>query len=616
VYPLGENVFTIGRDPGNSIVLPDLRVSRLHCQIIPEAGGYRVKDLGSHNSTLLNGVQVTESALRDGDSLTIGETILQFGVRPDQPPAPTEDSGEISETETTSVLLPDAVHLLAVGIDSGRAAGRLERDLKTLLRAGRALSTVRGEELRKLILDSVFECVPADRAAILSDPGDLEQVEVSYRDESLRPAMPAPIPRQFVRRAFTEGVALRGNQLLRGGAGSSDSVVRARANSLLVVPMTLHGEVLGAIYADSSRAVEFDEDHLHLLTGLAGMAAGPLAAALRLERLEMENSRLRRDLGIATDMVGNAAPMRKLADAMARIARTDSTVLILGETGTGKELVARAIHARSERREGPFVAVNCAALAESLIESELFGHEKGAFTGAWAPKKGRIEEAAGGTLFLDEIAELAPALQVKLLRVLQDLVFERVGSNKPRRADVRVIAATNRNLEDMIKAGTFRQDLYFRLNVVSLRTPPLRDRLEDIPLLVNYFIAKLSAKLGRRVTACSEPAMRRLRRYHWPGNVRELENAIERAIVLGLTPEILPEDLPDAILEADGLDPDLQTPAGEIAFHDRIREYKKQLVQRALARAGANVSEAARLLGIHPNNLYRLMRTLDLKPPE
>ncbi|MGA8581154.1 MAG: sigma-54 dependent transcriptional regulator, partial [Bryobacteraceae bacterium] len=286
-----------------------------------------------------------------------------------------------------------------------------------------------------------------------------------------------------------------------------------------------------------------------------------------------------------------------------------STVLILGESGTGKELAASALHRNSLRAGKPFVAINCAAITETLLESELFGHEKGAFTGAVALKKGKLEEANGGTVFFDEVTEMSPTLQAKLLRVLQEREFERVGGTRPIRTDVRVVTATNRDLEDSIRRGAFRADLYYRLNVVSLFLPPLRDRREDISPLANHFVRKHSRKLKKWITGISPQALALLRAYDWPGNVRELENTIERALVLGSTDRIQPEDLPESVIEASG-SPTVS--AG--SFNDSITEAKKRLILETLQRANGNHAEAARLLDLHPNSLHRMIRNLNLKP--
>jgi Nif-specific regulatory protein len=270
--------------------------------------------------------------------------------------------------------------------------------------------------------------------------------------------------------------------------------------------------------------------------------------------------------------------------------------------------VARAIHRNSARATRPFIAINCAALAETLLESEFFGHEKGAFTGAVGQRKGKLEEAEGGVVFLDEIGELAPALQAKLLRVLQEREFQRVGGNKTIRVDIRVITATNRDLEDAVKRGAFREDLYYRLNVVSVRMPSLRERREDIPLLAQYFAQKHARQANRSVTGISEMARTAMLAYEWPGNVRELENAVERAVVLGSTETLLPEDLPEVIFET------AAAPGpGVTRFHEAVAQAKRQIVLKAIEQSSGNYTEAARGLGLHPSNLHRLIRTLGLR---
>jgi Nif-specific regulatory protein len=307
-------------------------------------------------------------------------------------------------------------------------------------------------------------------------------------------------------------------------------------------------------------------------------------------------------------MVGESPAMGEIYRFIERVAPTNSAVLICGESGTGKELAAHAIHVNSPRAIKPFVVINCAALAETLLESELFGHERGAFTGAIAQKKGKLEVAHGGTVFLDEIGELAPPLQSRLLRFLQDHKIERLGSTRSIELDVRVVAATNRNLDEAIAKGIFRADLYHRLNVMKVTMPPIRERRPDIPLLASYFVAKYSNLCKRTVNGISAAARALLQSYEWPGNVRELENAIERAIVLGSADVIEPDDLPERILES--------AHSGKVPmakYYEAIKQAKRELILNALEQAKGNYTEAANALGVHPNNLHRLIRTLDLK---
>ncbi len=315
-----------------------------------------------------------------------------------------------------------------------------------------------------------------------------------------------------------------------------------------------------------------------------------------------------KEVQLRHDMIGESTAIRRVYDFIAKVAQSDASVLIDGENGTGKELAARAIHQNSARAQGPFIAINCATLSETLLESELFGHEKGSFTGATGLKKGKFEAAESGTIFLDEIGELEPSVQVKLLRVLQEREIERVGGTRPISIDVRLIAATNRDLQAAINEGTFRQDLYFRLNVISLTMPALRDRRDDIWLLTNYFVAKAAERARRRVSGVSEEARSLLMQYDWPGNVRELENAIERAVVMGASDRIMPADLPESILEFEH-SPLLATDS----YHEAVNRAKRDVVVRALERADGVQTEAAKLLEIHPVHLNRLIRRLNLK---
>ncbi len=377
----------------------------------------------------------------------------------------------------------------------------------------------------------------------------------------------------------------------------------------MCVPLALPHKTLGVIYLDKYDTVTaFDEHHLQMVAAIASIAAAAIENVRRGERLESENRRLIKEINVHHQMIGESRRMRELLQFIAKVADAEASVLLLGESGTGKELAARAIHASGSRAQKPFVAVNCATLMDTLLESELFGHEKGAFTGAVALKKGKLEIADGGTVFLDEVGELAPNVQAKLLRALQERQFERVGGTRPIKVDIRVVAATNRDLEEAARLGTFRRDLYYRLNVVSFVIPPLRERREDIPLLANYFAAESSRRAKRRQVRVSAEARSCLLNYSWPGNVRELENAIERAVVLGSTDMILPEDLPETLLET-------AAPASPpfAKFYDALREIKKKMLLDALHEAGGNYGEAAKLLGIHPNNLHRLLRNLGLK---
>jgi transcriptional regulator with GAF, ATPase, and Fis domain len=367
--------------------------------------------------------------------------------------------------------------------------------------------------------------------------------------------------------------------------------------------------VTGCIYLDNDTLGDkLNEEHLQLVAAIAGISAVALENARRLRWLEEENERLTVEITQDRSLVGDGARMKEVYQFLKRVAPSDGTVLIEGESGTGKELAARAIHRNSPRAGKPFVAINCAAIPESLLESDLFGHERGAFTGAASQKKGRFEVADGGIVFLDEIGELAPTLQVKLLRVLQEREFERVGGTRPIKLDIRLVAATNSDLEQAVRNGRFRQDLYYRLAVLRITLPTLRERREDIPLLVRHFVQKHAKRCKVKPRPVSPEALACLVNYDWPGNVRELENAIERALVLGSSEIVLPEDLPESLLE--------RTPPPEMTeakYHSALKELKKQLIRDAVEQTQGSYADAARILGVHPNYLHRLIRNLELK---
>jgi len=427
-------------------------------------------------------------------------------------------------------------------------------------------------------------------------------------DRGAGPEHPVPVDESLLQRVFTSKSALLAP--LDGSIGKPEE----RAGSVLCVPMVTE-KVLGAIYLHSPgdrSAGPFDQTHLQVLSAVGAIAALALQNLCHWERISNENRALRAEVSLEHNMVGASQRMKDVFEFVRRVAPTDATVLIEGESGTGKELVARAIHRNSARSENSFVAINCAAIAENLLESELFGHEKGAFTGAAAQKKGRIEMAEGGTLFLDEVSELAPELQAKLLRVLQEREFERVGGTRAISLDIRLIAATNKKLASAVAAGEFRKDLFYRLNVVTLTMPALRERADDIAQLAEHFLAKSSRKSKTRIKELSDEARACLIKYDWPGNVRELENAIESALVLGASDTILPEDLPEAVLESAPASADGPPHESGNYLHS-VKENKRQTILQALQQANGSYLDAAKILGIHPNSLLRLMRNLNVK---
>jgi len=387
----------------------------------------------------------------------------------------------------------------------------------------------------------------------------------------------------------------------RMGGIEALKLIKEVSPGIPIIIMTAHASVNTAVDAIKSGAYDYltkpldiDELKIHV------------KKALSYFKLERENRFLKERLESQFDfsqIVGRCEPMMKLYETISLVAPSDATVLILGDSGTGKELVANAIHQNSPRKDNPFIKVNCAALPETLLESELFGHEKGAFTGASSKKKGRFHHAHTGTIFLDEIAEMSASTQVKILRVLQEQEFEPLGSEKSTKVDIRIIAATNRILEEEIENGNFREDLYYRLNVVSVTIPPLKERKDDILLLADHFLKKYSEKNKKLIKSFAPRATDLFMRHTWPGNVRELENAVERSVILAREEVITPEHLPDALRVIDPGEPTRET---EVSYGQSLKEVEKQMILRTLEDANGNRTHTAEILGIS-------RRTLQLK---
>jgi DNA-binding NtrC family response regulator len=377
--------------------------------------------------------------------------------------------------------------------------------------------------------------------------------------------------------------------------------IRKREQDTPVIMITAYGTIERAVEAMKEGAYDFipkpfEPDHVAII----------VAKALEREALKREVEVLAEQVDDRHHMVvGQSVLITRAVELAKKVAASRSTVLLLGESGTGKEIFARAIHNWSDRRNQPFIAINCVGLSKELLESELFGHERGAFTGALQLKKGKMELAHGGTVFLDEVGDISAELQTKLLRFLQEREFERVGGTKPISVDVRIVAATNRDLNAAIRDGQFREDLYYRLNVIALTLPPLRERKEDIPGLANYFLGRFASETKKNFARITEEALKKLAAYEWPGNVRELANVIESAVVLGQGPELMPHDLPPKIVSA--------MPNGRIdrfSYHGAVDDYRRELIAKTLAQTEGNRAAAAKILGLQRTYLSRLIKTL------
>jgi DNA-binding NtrC family response regulator/pSer/pThr/pTyr-binding forkhead associated (FHA) protein len=563
---------TIGRGDQNELVIRDAALSRRHCVVTVTQEGVTIADLQSRNGVFVNGSPVTERALVDGDQIRIGDSAIVVvlpgsGVARVAAPGVTIDDTPVAALSTTTM---------------GAARRGYAQSAPLLLRLSNALhcaSTL--QDAYDALLTRVLETTTATAAAVLA----------RHEDDGWEVVATRPI----------EASQVTFHRALGERALADQSAILADDGSVICAPLGP-----SAVVWVSRRAAAFSEADLQLLAAMGSITALALERVTHLQWLRDENTRLRQ-ASVSHELVGEGRAMRALEQFIARVAATDATVLLRGESGTGKELIAKAIHANGARATGPFVAINCAALPDALLESELFGHERGAFTGALAQQLGRLELAQGGTVFLDEIGELAPGLQAKLLRVLEQRVVDRVGGRRSIPIDVRLIAATNRDLEAAMAAGGFRKDLYYRLNVVSYEVPPLRERRDDIPLLAAYFVRQHAARCRRVVRGISPTARAILLRHDWPGNVRELSNVIERAVVLGHSDVITPEDLPESLVEASAAADSLH------GFHGKVAATKRDIIREALHRNGGNVAAAARELELQVTYLHRLIRNLDVR---
>lgn len=516
-----------------------------------------------------------------------------------------------------------------VRVDSAEALrcaemrNRLEQERAALLLIARLLSDQPGQHQTLLdIVDVIQRKLEMYHVTVMMASVDGQRLEVEAAQD-LATSDPT-------RLAYSRGEGVTGQVLQNGRAQivpriGDDPRFRNRIHerrprqldqhAYVCVPITVDGETVGALSGDldSSSQIELN-GAAETLAIVASMIAFDVKArrTRRFERetLEAENLRLRDALGERfrpDNMIGNSKPMRRLYTQIHKVAQSSTTVLIRGESGTGKELVATAVHYASSRAKGPFVKVNCAALNENLLESELFGHEKGAFTGAIQRRVGRLEEADGGTLFLDEIGDFSPAIQVKMLRVLQEREYERVGSNETRACDVRIVAATNRDLEEAVREEQFRQDLYYRVNVFPVHLPSLRQRRDDILLLANHFAAKHAKRMNQPVQRISTPAINTLMMYHWPGNVRELENCMEHAVLLAKDGVIHSYNFPPTLCL-----PDEQGVEDAGSLKARVTAMERDMISDALKRSSGNMAAASRELGVTPRMIRYKVRNLGI----
>ena len=618
----------LGRAPGNGIVINDERASRLHAEIVAGPAGWSIRDLGSRNGTTVAGAVITaERLLAPGDVIAIGLTEVTYWEGELPPDADlaltgtgaTPPSAELQAWQASITHRRTRSRLLESMREAAGSVPRVGRAAAELCRLAFALG--RADELKamaRLALDCALQGVGAGRGVVLLPPhvGDLSPAKGTAVASAEALVALAAVPEPWPLGGTPAGVAaavIAADEAVLAAAGADATRSPEDPSGTISAPIRARGAVVGVLHlevlAHDREGTPEDLEFVMAVCDALGVALENFSArealSTKLANTADENERLRRRLGEDTPMIVASPALQAIVGQLQRVAATKATVLIRGESGVGKELVARAIHDSSDRQAGPFVCLNCAALSETLLESELFGHEKGAFTGATERKFGKFESAHKGTLMLDEIGEMSPNIQAKFLRVLEGHPFERVGGSSRVQVDVRVVAATNRNLEDAVVAGDFRRDLYFRLKVVEILVPPLRRRPEDVEAIAQHFLGRFAGETGRRISGFTPAAVQAMRGYHWPGNIRELRNCVERAVVLAQGEWI---DVPDMALShlAAAGESGRQTVARPAAFVPAtIDEVEHRHVMATLEAVGGNKTKSAAMLGIERSTLDR-----------
>lgn len=616
---------TLGRANTNRIVLKDELCSREHAEVYYADGRWRLRDMKSLNGTRINGHHLdSDWELSSGDEFQVGKTQFVFVENLDElpsisslppPPEGVSIKKRLGQTRFLTPVPEDVPPVQDVTITAGRRS--LSRDLSLLYRLALDMGSAQTpEDLARIVLDGLLEAVPAEVGAVLSlkEGRELEVTAHRHRDPSVRTY--ARVSEFVTNEVLSSREAILAEDVARDRyLRSRESLTNLGATSLICAPVMFGNRVLGLIHlycTDPHRAL--GPEDLEFTVAVAKQLGAVTHQMQRQEVLVHENQALRDQLRVESEIVGEGPVIGGILDQIARVAGTNATVLVRGESGSGKELVARAIHYSSPRRNGPFVCLNCAAITETLLESELFGHEKGAFTGATEKKIGKFEAAHGGTIFLDEIGEMAVNTQAKLLRVLEGHPFERVGGSTPIRVDVRVVAATNQPLEKNLQEGKFRRDLFYRLQVVEIHVPPLRERRSDIPLLADHFLKRFVRETGRKIRGFTPQAIQKMEAYHWPGNVRELRNVVERAVALGRGPMLDVNDIWLSNVEP----PTTPTSVADADLYEPLplEEIEKRYILRTLAHTDWNKSQAAAILQIERSTLDRKIKAYDLRRAE
>jgi transcriptional regulator with GAF, ATPase, and Fis domain len=604
-FVIYKPVTTVGKALGNDVSVPTSRMAETHAQVLFDGRDFNLEEVDKQGEILINGKKKRRARLVHGDRLTLADAEFAFsmfdeaGSRRDAGPA-ASDAARAAMSETQ--LLSASQSLVG---------------LRKLHQFSEKLMTVKSiDDLLETMLDVIIEITGAEKGIILL-------LEEGAAEEAAKPVIRASrnvrretitdpsghISDSIVQRVIETGrPVIVSDALTDSQFGTSESVVALQLSSVMCAPLVVQGHTTGVLYVGNDRIKGlFDRSQLDVLTIFAAQASLILQNAMLLTALRADKEKLSEELKDKRfgDIIGVCPSMQDVFRKLQKVASTDISVLVTGETGTGKELIAREIHRRSNRANGPFVVINCGAIPENLIESELFGHVKGAFTGAVGSRPGKFQVADKGTLFLDEIGELPLNLQVKLLRALQERVVYRVGDSKPEKVDIRIVAATNRILEEEIKQNRFREDLYYRLNVVGIYLPPLRERGDDVIIIAKALLSKYAAEMGSKVQGFTPAALAAIKKFNWPGNIRQLENRIKKALVLCDRNLLAPEDL--------DLGPHAESPI--LPLEKAKEEFQRRYVLEVLERNNGNRTQTARDLGVDPRTIFRYLEREANAPP-
>ena len=577
VVPLQANLVSIGSGHQNHIVIDESSLETNHAIIRCDGTLFRIQAASPQSTIELNGETTTQGKLNHQDKITLGEVELTFDLFAGEQSNDSSGEGVVSEEQLEAFRQLESFSEQLLG--DYELSDLLDRLMDSIIEI-----TAADKGFLILVEDDDFEIKVARNV----DREDISEAVTKVSDSIIQTVIDAQEP-------LIVSDAAEDSQF-----DSSQSVVDLNLSSVMCVPLLDKGELIGLLYVGNENVIDlFTENHLELLKVFASQASLIIANALMVRDLKMDNEQLSEQLNNQRygEMIGASDTMRDVFQTIDKVAPTDVSLLVVGETGTGKELVARETHRNSPRADNPFVTINCGAIPENLLESELFGHVEGAFTGATKTKDGKFQKADGGTILLDEIGEMPVELQVKLLRVLQEHEVTKVGANEPEQVDIRVIAATNRDLEEAVDEECFREDLYYRLNVVEIALPPLRDRDNDAILIAKFLVNELAENLGLPKKNLSSDAIQAIQQYEWPGNIRQLENHLKQALVLSDRSVITAEDL--------NISPEMLSPIKPLS--EAKEEFALRYIREALARNDGNRTQTAEELGVDPRTIFRYL---------